>query len=274
MIARPALRYYGGKWRLAPWIVAQLPAHTVYVEPFAGGASVLFQKRPSPIEVYNDRDGAVVAFFRCLRDRPEALIRALELTPYARAELATCRSLDAAEELERARQFYVCCWQSFLSFCRGAGGWRIQRETHRYHVTRACRDYANLRQVAERLATVQIECDDALEVIRRYDGDRALFYCDPPYLKETRSRPDHGYAEEMTESEHVELARVLQTVRGRVLLSGYESALYRELYPGWVCRVHGSVDAAGRTRRECLWLSPNCREHQLPLSLEETDAGD
>lgn len=32
--SRPLLRWHGGKWKLAPWIVSQFPPHRVYVEPF------------------------------------------------------------------------------------------------------------------------------------------------------------------------------------------------------------------------------------------------
>jgi DNA adenine methylase len=88
---RAALRYYGGKARLAPWIVAHLPPHVCYVEPFGGAASVLLRKPPAPYEVYNDLDGEVVGFFRVLRERPDDLLHAIALTPFARAEVdAAC----------------------------------------------------------------------------------------------------------------------------------------------------------------------------------------
>ena len=85
-IARPALRYHGGKWNLASWIISHFPVHECYVEPFGGAASVLLQKSRSPLEVYNDLDGRVVSFFSVLRERPDELARLLSLTPYARAE--------------------------------------------------------------------------------------------------------------------------------------------------------------------------------------------
>src|SRR5262245_50804810 len=114
--SRAALRFYGGKWRLAPWIVAHLPPHTCYVEPFGGAASVLLRKPPSRYEVYNDLDGAVVGFFRVLRERPADLIRAIQCTPFARAEVdLACvpvpPEVDAVDDLERARRLYVRAWQ-------------------------------------------------------------------------------------------------------------------------------------------------------------------
>ncbi|HFC10149.1 MAG TPA: DNA adenine methylase, partial [Chloroflexi bacterium] len=82
----PILRYHGAKWKIAPWIIQHFPPHTTYVEVFGGSAGVLLRKPPAPIEVYNDLDGEVVNFFRVLRERPEELARAVEFTPYARAE--------------------------------------------------------------------------------------------------------------------------------------------------------------------------------------------
>ncbi len=105
-IPRPALRYYGGKFRLAPWIIAQFPPHTTYVEPFGGAGGVLLRKPPSYNEIYNDVDGEVVNFFRMLRERPDELIRAIDLTPYARSEqLLAFEPTEGLDDLERAAGF-------------------------------------------------------------------------------------------------------------------------------------------------------------------------
>ena len=85
-ITRPALRYYGGKWAVADWVIRHFPHHDCYVEPYGGAGSVLLNKQPSPLEVLNDLDGETVNFFRVLREQPEALMRAIELTPFSREE--------------------------------------------------------------------------------------------------------------------------------------------------------------------------------------------
>ena len=104
---RPALRYHGAKWRLAPWIISCIPAaHDSYIEPFGGSAAVLLRKSRSPIEVYNDLDGDVVAFFRMLRERPDDLIRAIYWTPFAHAEQQLSRQ-PTDDPLERARRLYA-----------------------------------------------------------------------------------------------------------------------------------------------------------------------
>src|SRR5262245_58814798 len=102
---RPVLRYHGGKWRLAPWIIEHFPEHRIYVEPYGGGASVLLRKSRAFAEVYNDLDGDVVNVFRVLRDRASAaaLIRAIELTPWARDEFRLSYR-PASDPVERARR--------------------------------------------------------------------------------------------------------------------------------------------------------------------------
>ena len=101
-IKHPAIRYHGGKFRLAAWIIEKMPEHTCYVEPFGGAAGVLLQKPRSYAEVYNDLDGEVVNLFRVLRD-PEMNQRlrdACILTPYSREEFCAAREA-VTEPVER-----------------------------------------------------------------------------------------------------------------------------------------------------------------------------
>jgi len=189
-VTRPALRYFGGKFRLAPWIIQQFPVHTCYVEPFGGAMGILLRKEPSVFEVYNDLDGEVVNFFKVLRDHPDELLRAIELTPYSREEQKLAfEPTDGLPDLERARRLYVRCWQS-----HGGGrtqwhtGWRYQVNNTRGRSTLVDWDQTDhLWAIVNRLKLVQIECDDAIRIIERYDRPDTLFYVDPPYLMSTRS---------------------------------------------------------------------------------------
>lgn len=255
---RPALRYHGGKWRLAKWIISHMPEHVCYCEPFGGGASVLLQKRPAKIEVYNDLGLRVVSFFRILRERPDELIRAIELTPYARAEFEHARE-PSDDELEASRRFYILAWQGRGGpTARWNTGWRFQRTNSRS--TTALDDWSNidhLYAVAARLKRVHLECWEAHAVIRRFDAPETLFYVDPPYLASLRGNwSKHAYTHELTKDDHCALADLLHQVRGMVLISHYPCPLYDELYAGWRrVSTTGQTDAASKTT-ECLWLNP------------------
>lgn len=271
---RPPLRYYGSKWRLAPWIISFFPPHRLYVEPFAGGAAVLLRKPESELEVYNDADGQIVNFFRVLRERPDDLQAALDLTPFAWAEHDDAlRHPDAGDDLEQARRLYVRSWQS-RGGARGdmRAGWR--RAVDVTHTARAVEEWTRpdrLHAVAARLRRVQFECDDALAVIRRYDQPDALFYVDPPYLAATRGRwKDKGYAVEMTEADHVALAATLHSIRGAALITHYLCPLYLDLYADWQLHTAQTTTDGGYARTEGLWLSPRVANAPVQGSLLET----
>lgn len=109
-VCAPPIPFYGGKQRIADRIVAAFPAHDHYVEPFAGGLSVLLAKPQSRVETVNDLDGDLMTFWRVLRDRPEELMRACALTPHARAELAIARDPKGdLPGLEVARRVWLMC---------------------------------------------------------------------------------------------------------------------------------------------------------------------
>lgn len=94
----PPFAYYGGKTQLAERIVATLPPHKHYVEPFAGSLAVLLAKPPTTMETVNDLDGDLMTFWRVLRDRPADLIRACALTPHSRGENVDAFDRDQVDE--------------------------------------------------------------------------------------------------------------------------------------------------------------------------------
>jgi DNA adenine methylase len=266
-VTRPALRYFGGKFRLAPWIIAQFPGHVCYVEPFGGAAGVLLRKEPSLFEIYNDLDGTVVNFFRVLRDQPDELLRAISLTPYARAEQLLAFEEDVnLDPVESARRLYVRAWQSH-------GGGRTQWRTGwRYQVTNkrgksSIADWSqvdHLEAIIARLKMVQIDNDDCLRVIERYDRPDTLFYLDPPYVASTRSLRwnKKAYSFEINDEYHRRLAEKLNGIQGMALLSGKPCDLYDELYGNWV-RMEKTVPTDFQSKTvEALWLSPNVVKRQ------------
>lgn len=264
MINRPALRYFGGKWRLAPWIISHFPEHSCYCEPFAGAASVLLRKKPSLFEYYNDADGRVVNFFRILRDRRKDLDRLLSLTPFSREEL-TLSEQRSADPLEDARRLYVLMWQG-----RGAHesstGWRYQRMARARNKTvgSAFIGTEHLASISRRLRQVGIEHDDAFAVLRRYDGDETLFYVDPPYLAASRSKASGRYAREFnTEPDHVMLLALLSTLQAHVVLSHPQCETYAANLPGWQVHTRPHLTGSSRRTEEALWLNPRCAAAQL-----------
>ncbi len=269
------LVWLGGKGRLAERITPLLPRperHLCYVEPFAGGASILFSRRPAGIEVINDANSEVVNFFQTLRDNGDALREYLQNTPYSRQIFEDWRTADpiTLPPLDRAARFFYLSRSSFMA--SGAAGdrkpsWAFARiDDNRARSVMKVVD-EELLKVRDRLRQVYIEHGDALEVIRRFDAPQTVFYCDPPYHPETRSHG--GYADEL--DNHDELLSALEAVQGMVALSGYPHPDYGRLEAaGWQrhefaleCptgrtrqsadnRLSGSIDT-GRT--ECVWIN-------------------
>ncbi|MCG8506204.1 MAG: DNA adenine methylase [Sphingomonadales bacterium] len=265
---RPVLRYHGGKWRIATWILSHFPMHKIYVEPFAGAASVLLRKEPAYCEVYNDLDDELVTLFAILRDpaQSDLLRQAVSLTPFSRREFENAYEVTD-DPIEQSRRLIV---RSFMGFGSAATNRDVKTgfraNGHRCNAHPAS-DWANypaaLRLVAERVRGVVIESDDALNVLRRHDRPDALHYVDPPYMPEARSdksRKSGGkyrcYRHELDREGHEALLECLVGLNGMVVLSGYASDLYRDVLGEWqVFRKKARADGA-RPRTEHLWLNP------------------
>jgi len=277
-VPHPILRYHGGKWKIAPWLMGYFPPHHTYVEVFGGGAGVLLRKRPSAVEVFNDLDDDVTNFFSVLRERPADLARAIAFTPYARTEMETAWQ-PADDPLERARRFLVRSWMSIGGpSTRWRSGFRYRRKKARSLLNRWNDLPAIILAVAERLKEVVIENADYPLVLRRYDGPETLFYCDPPYLGETRSqwgRFRAAYRHEFTDDDHIALAEALHALQGMVVLSGYAHPLYEALYErrGWERHDLPTVNQNGTRVTESIWLNPaaqaRLRVRQLSLFHKE-----
>jgi len=259
---RPILRYHGGKWKLADWIIGFFPPHRVYVEPYGGAASVLLQKQRSYGEVYNDLDREMVNLFRVTREKGKDLAKALELTPFARDEYR--ESFDFSDDpMEQARRTVIRSMMGFGSnaLCREIkSGFRSNSNRSG---TIPAHDWSNypdvLRQIIERLKGVVIENKDAMEVSLQHDSIETLHYLDPPYVHSTRSSKmhgHHGYNFEMSEEQHREMAEIARELKGIVIISGYECELYSdELFADWYREERASLADGALDRTEVLWMN-------------------
>ena len=276
-----AFGWYGGKFSHLDWLLPLLPNSFHYCEPFAGSAAVLMNREPSPVETYNDIDGEVVNFFRVLRESKEKLIEQIALTPFSREEFANACVLDPLlSDLERARRFYVRARQVRTGLAQTAsiGRWANCKNTSRSGmsgvVSRWLGGVEQLDVIAERFLRVQIENRPATDVIKLYDSSETFFYCDPPYLHETRG-DSKAYGFEMDNQMHIELADVLNSVTGMVAISNYDCDLMDKLYPKnrWkkIVSPEKTIHSTKDKRQEVLWVNYDLNKISKNYSLFGND---
>lgn len=253
---RPVLRYFGGKYRLAPWIISHFPEHRIYVEPFGGAASVLMQKPRSHGEVYNDMDDSVFNLFSVLRDMESSisLRSVLEATPYARREFELAHVFHP-DPVENSRRLII---RSFMGFgadsvtnIESKTGFR--NNSNRSGTTPA-HDWLNYPKniplFCDRLKGVTIENRDAKQVMLDHDDAWTLHYVDPPYPHTTRR--GGRYKHEMSNDQHLELVEFLKTLKGSVVVSGYDCDVYDNL--GWRKVTKETYADGAKKRTEVLWI--------------------
>jgi DNA adenine methylase len=238
----PPIKWHGGKSYLARRIVALMPPHTHYVEPYAGGLAVMMAREPDGVsEVANDLHGDLTTFWRVLQDPVafERFRRVVEAMPFSEVEWrdadAALRGRSGADPVERAVWFFVACRQSLAGRMKAFAPLSRNRTRRRMNEQSSAwiTAVAGLPSVHARLRRVVVLNRPALEVIRQQDGPATLFYCDPPYLHETRATTREYGEHEMDKADHRELLGLLRSVRGKVMLSGYPSTLYDRALAGW-----------------------------------------
>ncbi len=284
-LQRPALRYHGGKFRLAPKLIEIFPPHRVYTEAFGGGASVLLLKPRSYAEIYNDLDGEVVNVFRVLQNRRKAKVleAALRLTPYARQEFLLSYK-QGRTDVERARRTIIRSFMGFgsdsisrMKASRAGFNTRLSsvmstgfRWNANQSGTTPAQDWRNypshVSQFCERLQGVTIEQRDARDILQKMDAIDTLHYVDPPYPGSSRqigngTTPDHRYRHEMTvDKDHEGLAELVRSLGGMVIISSYPSPLYARLYNDWrtIDWTSGqfcSANTNSQKRTERVWIN-------------------
>lgn len=286
---RTAFGYFGAKLKICSKIAAMLPPHNAWVDVFCGSAAVTLTKSPAPIEIINDLDDEVVNFFKQLRERPQELCAAIELTPYARAEYTLSKTVDSKEsDLERARRFLA----ANMMTVNGASGSNHGDTNHsgfsyslsysrmfqEARVSRWNNVPDRIWHVAERLKTVRVENLDARHLMKMFlHRPATLLYLDPPYLMDR----DHGYRKDANdEAFHTEILKLCLKAKCMVIVSGYENPLYDSYLKsqkGWKRRsiVTHTKDTSGRdfARTEYLWTNAVFekarRENKVPLRLSK-----
>ena len=278
---RPALRYHGGKFRLAPWVMGFFPPHTCYVEPFGGAAGVLLQKPRAYSEVYNDLDSDVANFFLVLQDEAlrTELLNALVLTPYARSEFEKAWR-PGRTRVERARRLAIRAQMGFGSggATKGITGFRVDTKRQYGTAQSLWAEYPDaVCEAGQRLSGVLIENRPAIEVMAQHDAPETLHFVDPPYVLSTRDRragtKRGAYRHELSDVDHVALLLALRGLQGMVVLCGYESTLYVDQLPGWERHTTQSRISSGRgsaLRTEVVWLNPACVEALRPARTRQT----
>ena len=260
---------------MVKYLLPLIPPHITYVEPFGGGAQLLFAKPPSKVEVYNDIDEGLVNFFRVLRDARKApkLIELLKLTPYSREEYNAYRQTwgEQQDDVEKARQWFVVCRQSFGGIFGGSWGFTVTNA--RGGPPRWWNCIVGLPEVVDRLKYVQIEHHDFRKIFQIYDTPETLFYIDPPYIRETRR--DSQYRSDLTNEDHRDLVSILLQIEGMAIVSGYNHPIYNKL--SWERRDYNTVCySAAKTkasnlkgkgsllkqqgRMESVWICPRIME--------------
>lgn len=230
-MAVSAFPYVGGKTHLSEWIIDHLPEHTVYVEPFGGSAAVLLNKPRSNIEVYNDLDRDVVQFFEVVRERPDELRQWAHRTPFSEElhnkwvqEFYTGERAD--DPVERAGRFLFLRYTSYAGKYASRSGFSRDTPRTRTGESATWRTVPDrIDEVCDRLQGVSIQNRDFTEVIKHYDADNTVFYCDPPYLNKEDSYRVGGF-------NHAELADALDGINGYALVSYTDRP--EELYDDWI----------------------------------------
>lgn len=253
----------GGKYHLTGWLSQFMPGHVCYVEPFAGAAHALFSKQPASVEVLNDIDGNLMAFFRVLKDteKRSKLIETLEYTPYARSLWQDMRCRWKAgdlpeDEIKRTAEWFYLNRSTYGGDMQ-TGGFAMPSTTGRNPAQSYQSAIDGLESVASRLRGVTVECLDYTECVRRYDSETTLFYCDPPYMD-----TEHFYGNGFKSEDHYRLSELLHGIKGKAMISHYQDSLYDRLYSDFNKHEYqsfkGSHKSAGEAKpvvTECLFAN-------------------
>ena len=247
-VLKTPLSYYGGKQQLAKLILGLIPEHRVYCEPFLGGAAIFFAKEPSKVEVINDTNGELINFYEVLKRDFTALEKEVAISLHSRKKHHQAQVIyenpEMFDRIKRAWAIWMLANSSFggmldsgFGYSKATGSCTKKLTNKRLNFTE---DYAI------RLQNAQIECCDALKIIRSRDNSEAFFYCDPPYVGS-----DQGHYDGYTQDDFDNLLSLLETIKGRFLLSSFRNKALSKAAEqnGWhtiEIKMHCSMNKVGQ----------------------------
>lgn len=246
------ISYYGGKQKLCKRIIELIPAHSLYCEPFLGGAAVFFGKQKSEVEVLNDTNRELINFYRVVQNDFVSLEKEVRITLHSRDQFRQASVIynnpDMFNEVKRAWAVWVTASQSFSSMLDGS--WGYERLTSKTATRLNNKKESFTEELAIRMQNVQLECTDALRVIFSRDTENSFFYCDPPYFNS-----DCGHYDGYSEADFEALLTMLSNIKGKFLLSSYPSPLLNKFQKlsNWSVRTFEqtvSVNAKAGTRKQ------------------------
>jgi DNA adenine methylase len=255
MKLKTPISYYGGKQTMAKLIVSLIPKHRLYCEPFAGGLAVFWSKPKSEMEVINDTNGAVIKFYKVLKSDFGILRHLILETPVSRkVHRQTEFVLKYSEHFDSIKVAHAFWVQTNLSFGAMIGAGYGYARTKNTQVSKIRNKKLNFtKHLTTRLENVDIECNDAIKVIKSRDCEDAFFYVDPPYFNS-----DCGHYEGYTKADFIKLLECLSQIKGKFLLSSYPSDVLSEYVGrnGWQCHSKQSKIAVthltNKVKTECL----------------------
>ncbi|MCF7944850.1 MAG: DNA adenine methylase [Spirochaetia bacterium] len=245
------LSYYGGKQQLVSKILSIIPSHRLYCEPFLGGGAVFFAKPQSDSEVINDTNRELINFYEIIQNDFVSLEKEVQISLHSRdlhrKATVIYNNPDMFTKLKRAWAVWILANESYSSMLNGTFGYDLTGQTARKVMNK--RDGFTL-DYAIRLQGVEIECTDALRIIRSRDSEDSFFYCDPPYIN-----TDCGHYDGYSVEDYMMLLNVLEKIEGKFLLSSFPNEVLDKYLPknDWCTKqieMNMSVNAKSENRKK------------------------
>lgn len=269
---RPLVKYHGGKGRLHQWVISHFPPHKTFVEPFGGAASVLLNKSPVAVEVYNELEFDMFNLMHIVKSDFDNFSTQVAAFEYSKPTFLAQKELwlngKFNSNLDRAVCFYAVKRMSRGGLCQRFS-W-----SNRIYSTGPAEEHCwkssliNLKPIRDRLSNVILRNEDAFSILSEYlNNEECLLYLDPPYLTSTRVYKK-AYDHEFNIKDHEHLAKLILPAKAKIILSGYPSEPYAGWFADWyvyekdVANHSSQYNGKAKVRKqEVLWAN-----HKLSMN--------